>query len=743
MDSHITRYQSANLSDEEIKKNFVVRKLELTEVINELDKSRAKDSIKHYVFIGRRGSGKSTLLRRIEAELNTTKKLNKKYIAINLGEEQSGIYKLHDLWSKTIAAMNLQGFKIPELDFKLFINDQKAYGKRLHSLIIEALRKSKQRLVLLLDNIDRILRKCDDALLRELLMNFNDIRIIGASTYMSEEFWEYNKPFYEFFTVKRLEALSIEEIKLLLDHWAELTSNNEIAEFINKYPGKLQSIRMLTDGLPRTMLLFVNLLINRKEQNGYEYLKIIVDKATPIYQERLGTLSPGQQKVLTELALNWDAATIEELIPRCNMEGKTISAFLSQLYKLHYVEKIKTDTKNLVYRLEERFFNLWLIMTQGGPKEQLEVKYLSEFLEAWYDENELELVYNQFVNQVKEGDLNEDYVKVFSNALLGTKSLSQVHQLQLKSLLTTGLSTEEIDIQIPQLFFARKYSKVIEILEETKAAEKYFFFHALSYNYLGNNIAAKNILVMASKGANGITLCAIATMLEKIGYFDIAENIYKRGIAKQDIEVMTSYASVLRERGKTDQSKKLLIKAIELGSIDAHEGLGLTLLKEGKYQEAENNFILAIEKGRPYALKSYLDSFRPIKKNKEIESILEKYPMAVSSLGSDYLSRLYLHLGNFAKFDLELNTFLSDSKKLPSPNLILSLVINHQKKKALELFEANSELTVKYKTIYYAILEIIDPNHSKLKKLAPELEANKNDIVEFFKSSQNSNTKVF
>jgi hypothetical protein len=43
------------------------------------------------------------------------------------------------------------------LDFRDYKDDMKAYTKDLHSQIIKALRSNKKRLVLLLDNIDRIL----------------------------------------------------------------------------------------------------------------------------------------------------------------------------------------------------------------------------------------------------------------------------------------------------------------------------------------------------------------------------------------------------------------------------------------------------------------------------------------------------------------------------------------------------------------------------------------------------------
>ena len=74
----------------------------------------------------------------------------------------------------------------------------------LHSLVVQ-----HKKIILLLDNIDRIFENIREeaSLLREVLLNHKVIRIIGGSTRMSEHFWRYDLPFYQFFRIIRLEAL--------------------------------------------------------------------------------------------------------------------------------------------------------------------------------------------------------------------------------------------------------------------------------------------------------------------------------------------------------------------------------------------------------------------------------------------------------------------------------------------------------------------------------------------------------
>ena len=91
-------YQAANSDYQSIKNNFIIRKVEYNIIIDAILNKKANDPLQHELILGRRGSGKSTLLKRIEIEIVENSKLNKNFIAINLPEEQAGIYRLFDLW---------------------------------------------------------------------------------------------------------------------------------------------------------------------------------------------------------------------------------------------------------------------------------------------------------------------------------------------------------------------------------------------------------------------------------------------------------------------------------------------------------------------------------------------------------------------------------------------------------------------------------------------------------------------
>lgn len=421
---NITYYQMANRSDEDVKSQFVVRQNEYDQVISEVKRDTMTGSIQHYVFVGQRGSGKSTLLRRIQAEVNTNKKLTKRLIAVNLSEEQAGIYRLHDLWDRVGQELENQGLTVEKVAWEEYGNDMTGYAKTLYMAIQKALKKEKKKLILLLDNIDRIFEtiKQDQHLFRELLMNHKDVRIVGGSTRLSEHHWKYDAPFYEFFSIIRLESLTREELRELLLFWGEFFEEPSLKAFVEKHPGKLEAIRILSDGMPRTMLHLIELLIHEPEKHGYDYLQQIVDRATPIYQERLGTLSPSHQKILLELSFFWDAIKVKELVGAVKMESKTVSAMLKQLVDLRIVEKVSGEGRNHFYRLKERFFNLWLVMTQGGPRQKNQVKWLTIFLETWYDKTGLRDYYEALLKKI--GEYQNENVLLVTKALTHSKYLS-------------------------------------------------------------------------------------------------------------------------------------------------------------------------------------------------------------------------------------------------------------------------------------------------------------------------------
>ena len=782
MDQHVYHYQAANLSFQETIDNFVVRNSAFEKVITDIKTTDKESSFQHYVFVGRRGSGKSTLLRRIEAEVYTNENLENHFECVNLGEEQSGIFKIYDIWDNVIRILRAKEYEIEDIDFRDYRDDLKAYTKKLHGQIIDAIRSKNKRLIILIDNIDRVLNNLgeDTDLLRELLMNFLDIRIIGGSTLMSEHFWKYEKPFYQFFSIVNLPPLSIEEIKELLIHWSEIKKLSEIKKVIKRNPGKLQSIRMLTDGTPRSMLIFVDMLLNKPSLKGYEYLKIIVDNSTPIYQERLGTLSPAQNKIITELAYFWEAVQVDRLIPVCKMEGKTISALLNQLYKLSYVEKIKGDTKNLYYRIGERFFNLWLIMTQGGPQQRSEAKYLTEFLEIWYDKNELNQFCGTFINEIKNNESEKNQLLSMSHALLNAKSIDRGSRLSLYAKLKDELQVplndlgdvekyiEGISQDIINAFELEDYEKAINLLnllnndsgkkysglglvyeclnEFSKAEKSYIdaidkrnvdgmYNLARLYQNQGRTSEAEKYYLDAIENGDVDAMYNLALMYSEQGKEEEAKRYYLMAIDKGNIYAMNNLALMYIEQGKEEAAEKYFLDAKENGAVNAKYNLANLYFEQGKFEEAEKNYLLSLEGGVSESIDS-LASLYYLKTN-NTKALKDFIVSKKDQIDEELLCVCFLYLGELEQFSEYFNKLSSDENVDNISSIFIAhLLIHKQTQLTINLFNEYELLKDKFKPLYYIANQLLSPDQSIPVQTPPEIEESMNDILVEIKKQQ-------
>ncbi|MDR3286197.1 MAG: AAA family ATPase [Prevotellaceae bacterium] len=404
-------YQSANSNDYySVKNNFIVHRVEYEIIIDSLLNKSNNDSVQHELILGKRGSGKSMLLKRVEAEIVENKKLKNKYIPVNPAEEQAGIYRLMDLWEQVLLELSCKlGIEIRLKDFSEFVEEQD-YSRYLYSEIHKICVQEKKKAVLLLDNFDRIVGNFTDDgnLLRETLINFNDLVIIAASTRMDEHFWQYDQPFYEFFRKHHLQTLSSAETFQLLEHWSKVLNRPKIKNFIEKYPGKVENIRLLTDGLPRTMQFFMEIVLQNEKSVDIDFLQKIMDEATPQYRERLISETPPMRKILLEMAFIWEACSTKQLAEKCKMTSKLVSANLKTLTSRNLVELITTDKRYHLYRISERFFNMWLILTQGNPEQKRKARWMSIFLENFCSSQASYQLAKQYISQ-ENNELAEKY----------------------------------------------------------------------------------------------------------------------------------------------------------------------------------------------------------------------------------------------------------------------------------------------------------------------------------------------
>lgn len=381
-----TIYNPHNQSEDELLNAFVVRLKTFEKLKRDLEASTMKSPEQHYIIQGVRGMGKTTLLRRIEIEVKQNEKLNSWLLPIIFNEEEYGVSSLADVWEKLAEYLELADETFDGLVESItphYQNDN--YERTAFELISTALKKQKKKVLLLIDNIGDILKKfseTEEQRFREVLLTSCDIRLFGATSIYLEQLNDYKKPLFDFFKYLHLDGLSKTECQDLMRKLGEAYQEEEIERILKEQPERIEILRRLTGGVIRTSVLLFEIFVEKNSTDAFRDLEIIVDRVTPLYKHRMDDLKPQQQKIVAALCEAWEAATTKEIAEAVRMESKIVSAQLIYLVKNRIVNKIETDTKNHLYAIDERFFNIWYLM-RFGKRTDKRIYWYVKFLEAF------------------------------------------------------------------------------------------------------------------------------------------------------------------------------------------------------------------------------------------------------------------------------------------------------------------------------------------------------------------------
>lgn len=341
------------------------------------------------------------------------------------------------------------------------------------------------------------------------------------------------------------------------------TQQRRIKSILKKTPGKLEALRRLTSGIPRTLILLFEIFLD-KNGTAMQTMEQLLDRVTPLYKHRLDDLPSQQQAIVQEITLGWDAMSAREVAQKTRLDSKKVSAQLQQLEKNRMIRKIPTSTKNHLYQLEERFFNIWCLMRLGRPGDKRRAAWLVKFLEIWCDDNELTNRTKEHIKAMKQGRLKPQA------SLLLTQALSE-------KLLDTGLQHELLSTAATLL--PPDIAKTLPISDITA------YQHATEAYKKGDHDNALKLLRPLAEKGDPSAMFNLALLLEEQGKPEEAERFYRLAAEQGHTNAMNNLAVFLNIQNKLEEASTIVQNAINQNPDDLsyQTFLGLIELERENY----------------------------------------------------------------------------------------------------------------------------------------------------------------
>jgi len=749
------KYTPDEMAEKEFLSRFVVRHEIFDEIFEQLQEADYSVPNQHCILIGQRGQGKTTILRKLKIEVEKDRKLSKFLIPVKFSEEQYRVRQLCRFWEEIAGYLQTYHEDVFEdvLErIELHIDDDN-YHSKCFSYLEKVLKKSKKKLLLLIDNIDVMLGKFkvqEQHQLREILLTSSSFIIVGASTKMFEQQYDYAKPFYEFFKIIRLEGLNYDESIALLSVLGDKAQSAKIQKIIKNTPQRIKTLGQITGGVPRTIIMLFDIFIENNA-TAFDDLMKVLDEVTPLYKDRMDDLPPVLQDIVDAIALNWDGMMTKEIAKKTRLKSKEVSAQLKQLEKYQMVEAISLG-KNKIYLIKERFFNIWYLMRYGRKKDRNRVEWLVKFLLSWYDRSEIQGKARGFIHSLQNSTLHSSYVVQMGEALSysGCLALEDEHDLKqnmqqylkdndVNLLKEVSESDAELIAKVQVLYNEHKLDEIIRLLLASKR-ESPTITAILGEIYYEQKIydeAEKYYLKAIESGEIG-AVNNLANLYKEQKIYDKAKKYYLQAIEHGDINALYNLANLYKEQKIYDKAEKYYLKAIESGDIDALNNLALLYDEQKIYNKAEKYYLKAIESGDIDALNNLCSLY--FEENKNIEKALleieKNYSEDKFYANTHTYAIVLLWAENFeASYEKFIECLTYDTaieSEADMMDYFILLIAKGQLYKAKAFLEMPEYgLKERYKPLWYALMTLMQEDFPiEIKKMGSELRQTVDEVLE-------------
>lgn len=420
-------YNPAQLTPEELKASFIARHETLAQLLRLLAEQKPGHPCQHVILVGPRGMGKTTLGLSFLQAVREDPELASTWQPVPFHEESYDIGSLADLWLAALRHLTRATGEERWAEGADGIHRDQVDVDRLTGFALAALldfcEEQRKRLILFVENLDIVFEQLRDErevhALRAALMEHDEILLIGSANSVFDAIRSHGEPFYEFFRLVTLSGLDRDECRGLVETLAHQDDRSGSGVPFDIDEGRLETIRHLTGGNPRLLVLACRMLLESPAGTAIEDLERLIDEQTPYFKARIEALPVQARKVFHCLAEAWSPLLAREVADRAKLSSSHASSQLRQLTDKGYVREARLpEEKRGRYEVGDRFYNLYYVI-RFSRTGRARLERLVEFLHQLFGPVGMRHTYAAALDALRTRALSKEDLSDWLKVLVG------------------------------------------------------------------------------------------------------------------------------------------------------------------------------------------------------------------------------------------------------------------------------------------------------------------------------------
>ncbi|MDR0417258.1 MAG: hypothetical protein LBH76_08120, partial [Propionibacteriaceae bacterium] len=379
----ISRFTPWQTPRRDLEAIFVARQPILDELVARAERAAGSASRPHTLLVGPRGAGKTHLLAMLYYRLGDAIAQGRRLQVARLPEDPVTVVSYPRLLAAVMSAVD---------------SGQTA---RLDADTLEAAldRRAAEAgpIVVLLENLDEVFAQIGvdgQRKLRHYLQTSTSLLLMSTTALLDRSLTAQDSPFYGFFSVIRLQPLTVDHAQDMLTAIARVHGDTELAEWLggDVVRRRLEIVAHLAGSQPRLWSMFADIMGPDGFTQVADLLYASFDDLTPYYRDRLMSLTAQQRLVVAELAEADHALPVQAIAARTALPERSVARTLGELKDAGWVQPATSrwahllDRRRTYYELAEPLARIAFQVkdTLGQP-----IRLIVNFLSIWFDREQI------------------------------------------------------------------------------------------------------------------------------------------------------------------------------------------------------------------------------------------------------------------------------------------------------------------------------------------------------------------